>query len=92
VNDCCAPGNKGLKTAKKIRCFDCNQFSAEVSLKTLFHHLKTPWNVKISEQKSYFCENADCEVVYFFSDNDIHLSTELKQTKIPTFVFSLLTE
>ena len=34
----------------------------------MLHHLKQPWRAGITEQRYFFCDEADCPVVYFGVD------------------------
>jgi hypothetical protein len=35
---------------------------------TVLHHVRAPWRADITAQGYYFCEAADCPVVYFGED------------------------
>ena len=41
----------------------------QVSYKTVIHHLQKPWQWKDMTQNYYFCDDPDCDVVYFGDDN-----------------------
>ena len=43
----------------------------EVPVSTVLHHVRQPWNQPISDQAYYFCDDPDCDVVYFGLDNAI---------------------
>jgi len=40
----------------------------EVPFRTVLHHLRTPWRVALPSQRYFFCDEADCPVVYFGED------------------------
>jgi hypothetical protein len=40
-----------------------------VKPKTLLHHIARPWERPLTEQGYYFCDDPDCDVVYFGQDN-----------------------
>jgi len=43
----------------------------EVSEKTILHHIKEPWHWKGKDQRYYFCDDPDCNVVYFGQDDSV---------------------
>ena len=43
----------------------------EVPFRTVLHHIKQPWNQSLTEQPYYFCDDPECDVVYFGLDNAI---------------------
>jgi len=49
-----------------------------VSLKTILHHIKSPWEWIEKQQGYYFCEDPDCEVVYFGEDDSVINESELR--------------
>ena len=49
-----------------------------VSLKTMLHHIKSPWEWMEKQQGYYFCDDPDCEVVYFGEDNSVINKSELR--------------
>lgn len=40
-----------------------------VSIKTILHHVKKPWQLNVPNQSYYFCNDPNCDVVYFGEDN-----------------------
>jgi len=51
----------------------------QVSFKTVVHHLSKPWQSKNATQNYYFCDDPDCDVVYFGDDD-----STIKKDKIRT--------
>lgn len=43
----------------------------EVSVKTILHHIREPWSWDEQQQAYYFCEDPDCEVVYFGRNDSV---------------------
>ena len=43
----------------------------EVSAKTILHHIRQPWNWNDNQQSYYFCDDPDCDVVYFGQDDSV---------------------
>jgi len=72
MSDCCnvdSEANQDVrsKTVNSI-CPECGQRSKSVSLKTVLHHVKQVWASKLSDQQYYFCPAAECNVVYFATE------------------------
>ena len=42
---------------------------SEVPVGTVMHHINQPWNHPLSDQSYYFCDDPECNVVYFGLDN-----------------------
>lgn len=54
---------------------------AEVPINTIMHHLKHAWEYPVSEQSYYYCDDPDCDVVYFGLDNSTIVKESLR-TKV----------
>lgn len=52
-----------------------------VTLKTILHHIKESWKANLKEQGYYFCNDPECDVVYFGEDGYMINKSELR-TKI----------
>lgn len=53
----------------------------EVPVATVMHHITQPWNYPLSDQAYYFCDDPECDVVYFASDNTT-IKSGLLRTKV----------
>lgn len=71
MSDCCSTSNATCNPPKKYRCPVNGKEYSGVSSTTILHHIKEPWNWNIKEQGYYFCDDPDCNVVYFAQDNSI---------------------
>lgn len=82
MSDCCSvPATKKSKS-KRQDCPVCGSSSLDVSLKTVMHHIKTPWLLQSSANRQYyFCHQPNCNIVYF--SNDAHI---IKKSVIRTVV------
>jgi len=80
MSDCCSSQSHNAPRNLKCNCPVCQQKSLAVSLKTMLHHLKNVWNVKLEEQQYYFCSHPQCEVVYFSEDNSIIKKENVRTT------------
>lgn len=49
-----------------------------VGLKTILHHINSPWNWVEKQQAYYFCDDPECDVVYFGEDNSVITKTEVR--------------
>ncbi len=74
MKDCCTQ-----TPPKKHRCPVNGQQYSSVSTKTILHNIKTPWNWKNSSQGYYFCDDPECDVVYFGLDDSTIKQSELRK-------------
>lgn len=49
-----------------------------VSIRTIAHHLKQPWRWDIGARSFFYCEDPDCEVVYFADDDSVITKSEIR--------------
>ena len=42
------------------------------------HHIKEPWHWQGNSQSYYFCDNPECNVVYFGQDNSVIEKTDVR--------------
>ena len=79
MSECCSSENTAeSQFPRKYRCPSHQQECKEVSIKTILHHVKEPWNWNAKQQGYYFCDNPDCDVVYFGQDDSVILTSELR--------------
>lgn len=84
MKNCCndkSCGNKGNENNSLPIKFICpvnQQQYIEVAKKTILQHIKAPWKNKLDEQKYYFCDDPDCDVVYFGINGSIINKSELR--------------
>lgn len=79
--DCCSTNKAIEQTPKRHICPNNGIQYLEVPYSTVLHHVKEPWKLRIKEQAYYFCDNPDCDVVYFGYDNSIIRKDQLR-TKV----------
>lgn len=53
---------------KKAICPVNGQRYSNVKLKTILHQVKKPWQLNLPDQPYYFCDDPNCDVVYFGDD------------------------
>jgi len=82
MSDCYPSSQCQTKTQpNKHQCPSSGQYCSEVSLNTILKHIKTPWNLNLIEQEYYYCDDPDCDTVYFGKDNFVITQPELR-TKV----------
>lgn len=79
MSDCCSTTEKKPAHPKKYRCPSNGLEYIEVTTKTISHQLKEAWNWKEGEDVRYFfCDDPDCDVVYFGDDDSVILKSQLR--------------
>lgn len=78
MSDCCSGSCEKDASRNRHRCPVNGQEYKEVSTKTILHHIKEPWSWEEKQQFYYFCEDSDCDVVYFGQDNSIINTSSLR--------------
>ena len=68
MSQCCEPANSQPSRPNKHRCPSNGKLYTSVASVTILHHLNEPWLWKEKQQGYYFCDDPDCEVVYFSQD------------------------
>ena len=71
MSDCCSNSCTTGARHNKYRCPVNGKEYKKVSEKTIMHHIKEPWNWEEKKQSYYFCDDPECEVVYFGYDDSI---------------------
>lgn len=49
-----------------------------VSPTTILHHINKPWNWQYKQQGYYFCDDPNCDVVYFAEDDTFFNKSSLR--------------
>jgi len=78
VSDCCQTSKQIQDVPKRHNCPENNIKYGAVHYKTLLHHVKEPWRLALKEQAYYFCDDPDCDVVYFGLDNSVIFKNQLR--------------
>lgn len=78
--DCCASSGSTNKPAKKYTCPINGKEYSEVLISTIMHHINQPWKESFNNQSYYFCDDPNCEVVYFGEDDSVINKSELRTT------------
>lgn len=83
MSDCCSNSCETGKHHNTYRCPVNGKEYKEVSVKTIMHHIKEPWHWKDKSQSYYFCDDPDCQVVYFGQDDSVF---EISDVRIPVAI------
>ena len=78
MTNCCIPSDSSPAHPKHSICPVNGKEYAFVSPITILHHIKEPWKWSPSNQGYYFCDDAQCEVVYFAQDNSSITQSSLR--------------
>ena len=84
MSDCCNnqdSANKSCEGKRLPRKFTCpvnEQLYVEVERKTILQHIKSPWEKSLNEDKYYFCDDPNCDVVYFGLNGSLIDKAELR--------------
>lgn len=79
MSDCCSSSCDGKGSPpRKFTCPINHEDYISVSKKTILHHIKSPWDYNFSEEQYYFCDDPDCEAVYFGLEGSVIKQSELR--------------
>lgn len=71
MSDCCSSKKDKADTCeqsalpRKFACPVNERLYVAVEKKTILQHIKSPWEKSLEEEKYYFCDDPNCEVIYF---------------------------
>lgn len=78
MGNCCSPSDLSSKHSNKFACPANGIEYSEVSIRTIAHHIKEAWGWKATANRYFFCDDPECEVVYFGDDGSTILKSELR--------------
>jgi hypothetical protein len=78
MSDCYSNSCSTSNLHKKYRCPVNGREYKEVSEKTILHHIKEPWNWKDKQQSYFFCDDPECDVVYFGQDDSVIEKSDIR--------------
>ncbi len=76
--NCCDTESSAQPAPKKARCPRNGQNYPRVPLQTVAHNLRKPWAQRIGAPAYYFCDDPDCEVVYFAADESVFTRADVR--------------
>jgi hypothetical protein len=71
MTDCYSSSCATESRPRKKQCPVNGRLYASVSTTTIKHYIKEPWNWKKKDQGYYFCDEPECDVVYFGQDDEV---------------------
>lgn len=80
MSDCCSTSYEKTVSAapKRYTCPLNHKEYRQVPIKTVLHNIKQPWKLKMVLQDFYFCDDPECDVVYFALDDNVIYTQELR--------------
>ncbi len=78
MGDCCASQGRDAGRRRRARCPGCAAECADVSARTVDHHVKAPWRRNSSAEAFFFCDNPDCDVVYLGDGGTVISRSDLR--------------
>ena len=78
MSDCChSTCATGLPSRSHACPVNGHEYKS-VALKTILHHINSPWEWAEKQQDYYFCDDPNCDVVYFGEDNSVITKSKLR--------------
>ncbi len=78
MTGCCSLPDGGTALPKKHRCPANGLEYAEVSARTIAHHIKASWSWTPTASRYFFCDDPACNVVYFGDDDSTIVASQLR--------------
>lgn len=76
--DCCSSKSSEAPKKKMHRCPRNGIEYHELAVRTIKHHIKRAWEWEPGNRRYFFCEDPDCDVVYFADDDSVILTSQLR--------------
>lgn len=78
MSDCCVLNKEVKQHPKRHVCPENGRHFLEVPYSTVLQQIKNPWKLLPKEQVYYFCDDPNCDVVYFGIDDSKILKHQLR--------------
>ncbi len=78
MTDCCATSQQDRTPPGSSVCPRNGRAYLAVARRTVLHHVRTPWQRALPDQAYYFCDDPDCDVVYFGEDQSLLMRDDLR--------------
>ncbi len=78
MSSCCTSTENSKNKPRQYKCPSNGKLYKEVSPATILHHMNEPWNWNNKDQGYYFCDDPDCDVVYFGEDDSLIKKSSLR--------------
>lgn len=76
MSDCCASDTGHPSVAI---CPVNGKHYSQVSQRTVLHQIRQSWQQNLTAQSYYFCDDPDCNVVYFGNDQQMILRDDMRE-------------
>lgn len=80
MTNCCTSSRSSQGQPKEYKCPVNGRSYKSVSPLTILHHINEPWNWPNKDQGYYFCDDPECNVVYFAEDDSTLEKSSLRTT------------
>jgi len=67
MSDCCSTTD-ACQAGKRFACPVNGRQYLEVPFGTVLLHVSNPWELSLKQQRYYFCDDPQCDVIYFGED------------------------
>lgn len=78
MSDCCSSSGHNTAHPQKYPCPINGLACLEVSARTIAHHIKGAWEWSPTATRYFFCDDPECDVVYFGEDGSTILNSRLR--------------
>ncbi|BCK87023.1 hypothetical protein MIZ01_0793 [Sideroxyarcus emersonii] len=78
MTDCCSSPDCKTELPNRHRCPANGLEYAEVSVRTIHHHIKASWSWTPTASRYFFCDDPACDVVYFGDDDSTIVMSQLR--------------
>jgi len=78
MNDFCCSSMCKPSQATKHKCPVNKKLYSSISTRTVTHHVCKSWELKTDGKDYYFCDDPECDVVYFSDDDSIITKSQLR--------------
>ena len=78
MSDCCSISHTLNQSRNNYRCPVNGREYKRVHQKTIMHHISKPWKLQETSQNYYFCDDPECDVVYFGEDDSIIKTSDIR--------------
>ena len=78
MTNCDYTNDNKLAASRKAVCPINGLSYSRVKIKTILHQVKKPWQLNLLDQNYFFCDDPNCDVVYFGEDNSTLFRNDLR--------------
>ena len=78
MSDCCSSSRHNTNHPKKHPCPITGMEYTEVSARTIAHHIMGAWEWSPTSGRYFFCDDPECDVVYFGEGGSTILKIQLR--------------